>query len=302
MQKQAGFYTQRDSDSNIIEDNSDKIFDLNNAQQKIKEMEESLKNMNIENDSLKGKLGNVISNLNTPQEANNKMSRDFINKNNQEEFQKNKKRKNFSSLSNNNNSEYLANHFRNNSVIPHQNEEDNNSHSHLISHSHLNENNNTNLSSPRKRNYRKDSIGEFSNYNNRNFQQKNMLRDSSGNNPSKWNRHLTLGKSAQTNLVSSSEDLYRDNNEGDFNNRGSNSHINENLRTNPFVDNNNTFINNDYENMYEKVSNLGNVENEDMYLNNNEEGYFGYNNPDIKNVAEFPLQVKKRGIKKKGAN
>lgn len=88
---QHGFYSSKDSEPNIninpIEENinsnldtinntnanlntntntnsnsnSNKLIDLKKAQLKIKEMEECLKSLNIENDSLKGKLGNVIS-------------------------------------------------------------------------------------------------------------------------------------------------------------------------------------------------------------------------------------------------
>jgi hypothetical protein len=43
--------------------------DLKKVQQKIKEMEDCLKTFNIENDNIKGKLGDIISNLNT--ESNN---------------------------------------------------------------------------------------------------------------------------------------------------------------------------------------------------------------------------------------
>lgn len=44
---------------NPIEENENKLIDLKKAQQKIKEMEKCLKTMNIENDDLKGKLGNI---------------------------------------------------------------------------------------------------------------------------------------------------------------------------------------------------------------------------------------------------
>lgn len=49
-----------------LEENLYKVIDLKKAHQKIKEMEDCLKSMNDENENLKGKLGYVISNINTP--------------------------------------------------------------------------------------------------------------------------------------------------------------------------------------------------------------------------------------------
>ena len=321
---------------NPIEENSNKLIDLKKAQQKIKEMEECLKTMNIENDSLKGKLGNVISNLNTPQENNldnDEEENNFIHgreysheNENDRKIKKNKKNKrsnNFSTVNNdtledlrarfknskntlNNNSEYLVSHFRGHSAIPYQNDQnDIDSEAELISQNENEENfENEEISSPENRGNNNINNNYYSTGNQKHQAiRKHQRQESTGKN-FKYNRHLTLGKSGQQHIFGSIEE----NNNNEEKDRGMQYNFNsniENFKVNPFVDNTSTFINNDYENMNEKISNLENIEDDnENSINDNEErdnyeNYYEFNN---NKKSEFPLQLKLKGMKKKNLN
>jgi hypothetical protein len=90
--------------------------DLKKVQQKIKEMEDCLKTFNIENDNIKGKLGDIISNLNT--ESNNLTDNEEIknnnNNNNLEESNNENK---------NNNKNYIENkyEYKNQEILKEEN-------------------------------------------------------------------------------------------------------------------------------------------------------------------------------------
>lgn len=116
-----GYYSSRDSDLNYMEENTNKLIDLKKAQMKIREMEECLKSMNKENDNLKGKLGNVISNIGTPQDIHKSDSNinnfNNINNNENDNSRPKVKKKNFSSIINNNTLDDLRQKFKSNSNI-----------------------------------------------------------------------------------------------------------------------------------------------------------------------------------------
>lgn len=295
-------------------------------------MEDCLKKMNIENDSLKGKLGNVISNINTPEEKQYLDDNEIVNsinneddndkliekKNNeillnQKELKqkkcsyKNKKESNLSNVNNdtledlrnrfknnrlNNNSDYLSSHFRGASAIPFENYYDN-------------INDSEGIISENEENPNSKATINSSSRNQKNMKNRNTHRRENSGGMLKWSRHLTLGKSGQNQMFSNNEE----NNNEEISNRNNFKNNFENIKVNPFVDNTSTFINNDYENMNEKISNLENIEDENS--NNEEEeemdnvrdvdgnfndfeGYY-----EFENKSEFPLQLKMRGCFKK---
>lgn len=235
-------------ESNFKEENKNKKIELKDAQEKIKEMEATLKNMNKENYKLKGKLEDVISNCDS-EECLNRIEIDFIKgSNNENNLKERKKRRNFDSMCNNN-QEYLINHFKNASEIPYRIEDEN---SNLISNIDINDNNNI-RGSLNQRKKSTEGIGT-------NICQKveNKNKKTSSENLSKITRNFTLGKS---NII--------------FNNENHNQELSKNLndnKINPFIDNKNPFITNDYENICEKVINCRNQEN-----NNIQEEYYEFN-------------------------
>ena len=176
-----GYYSSRDSDLNYMEENTNKIIDLKKAQMKIREMEDCLKSMNEENDSLKGKLGNVISNIGTPQEQNKSDS----NINNYNEISRPKvKKKTFSSIINNNTLDDLRQKFKSNTNISSANNINKNNNqlpqqflSHYKSNSMINNNINENEDIENNQSYeaedsREDETNDFlinDNSNNNNF-------------------------------------------------------------------------------------------------------------------------------------
>jgi len=314
------------------------MIDLKKAQMKIREMEECLKSMNDENDNLKGKLGNVINNLSTSQDHHRSESNINNNSNYENIRKKVVKKKNFSTLSDNatfedlrnklknpsnndinnyNNKAQFISHYKTNSIIGNNsNEED--EENNLSEEANFGEPNeyakniNCNIG-PNFNSYQNDVANKIHN-NNKNINQVHTdikLRNRElSNNMIKWNRNLTLGKSSQNNVVASSADISPNNmDENHFgmqsnssnNNLNENSNINKIYNMNPFVDNTSTFINNDFENIHEKISNLGNMENIDN-VNNLEEIEQMENEDDSNenyNVVGFPLQLKMKNKKKR---
>ncbi len=343
---QGGYFSSRESNLNYIDDSPSKIIDLKKAHLKIREMEECLKTMNEENDNLKGKLGNVISNINTPQDQyriDPSYMENFSNNENTHHRQKIKS-KNLSSLTDNlaiedlrsknnsritnNNNKYISN-FKSNSD---NDENDNNS----SEDENENQNENYNKKNQFDKNILSNKIinkniinsNKCKNYNyNSNNSNNNILNDKINNdmdsnyrkqetkhsremspNNIKWNRNLTLGKGSQSiiNLNSANVSANNINNENHFITMHGNSsnlnsgELNHTYKVNPFVDNTSTFIQNDYDNIHDKISNMDQTENMDnTNLEEidqfNGESYTGNNY----HISEFPLQLKiKSKIKK----
>lgn len=293
-----GYYSSRESEFNNQEDNTNKRIELKKAQMKIREMEECLKYMNAENDNSKGKLGNVISHLNTPEGTHktDKMLNNNKNVNNNENLKVKGKNKNFSSIVNNNTLEDLRTKFKNSNNINVQNAQLLNHQKAKscipIAHEDEDENENSNL---------QDNTDINENLENNGFQDNDNKRDREfASNAIRWNRHMTLGKtSSQNNLIQTSRDINKNNQEKTNNVNNFNLESNNNListqnpyKMNPFFENTaNTFINHDFE----KISNMDNNENIDN-TNNLEEIEQMENEDDDGNynVIEFPLQLKKK--------
>lgn len=297
-----GYYSSRDSDLNYLEENTSKIIDLKKAQMKIKEMEDCLKSMNEENDNLKGKLGNVISHLTTPQaQEGNKLDKKFTKSYEEKLKQKARKQKNFSSIINNNtledlkskfkissnaNNAKLLTHQKSNSLYPKESEE---YESNLPSSDEAaNENaNNSNY------NYNKNDAQEVNAKNTKEIAPA-LLR---------WNRNMTLGKNSQNNFIHK-QDVSP-------NNKDCNKILSDNqnpYKINSFNVNDNTssFTHYDYENINDKISNLDNIENMDNTNNleeieqmeNEDEDQEEQEEEDNYNLVEFPLQLKLKNKKK----
>lgn len=341
-----GYYSSRDSDLNFMEENTNKIIDLKKAQMKIREMEECLKSMNEENDNLKGKLGNVISNIGTPQD--NKSDSNINNLNQNENSRPKVKKKNYSSIINNNTLDDLRSKFKSNSNISVSNNKENYSYhnanqflSHYKSNSMVNNNINENEDiennlSEKADDSQEDDVNEFVNNHNNNvnfnipnnnlnnsnslnknefINNNNLSAVGAGKKPKesnllKWNRHLTLGKGSQNNLNPSSSNEVSPNfinQENRFGNmHGSSNNINDGhilnniYKINPFVDNTSSFMNNDYENINDKISNLDQIDNMDNTNNLEEIEQMDNEEEDSENYGnEFPpLQLRIKNKKK----
>ena len=328
---------------------------------KIREMEDCLKSMNEENDSLKGKLGNVISHIGTPNDPQKSDSK--INNNSgissNDNLRTKVKKKNFSSIVNNNTSEdlrgtkfksnsnisssaindtyvnsnhrqQLLSHYKTNSVINNNNinenenrennlsDESNDSHederTEYLSNNNNNDNFNNFNSNINNMDYNRNlnclnsvNKNEYINNNSSAVGAGKKSKDSNSN-MLKWTRHLTLGKGSYNNLNSFDVSSNFINEENHFGNlHGSNSNINDgnnrinNLyKVNPFVDNTSTFMNNDYENINDKISNLDQIENMDNTNNLEEIEQMDNEDEDSENYGnEFPpLQLRIKNKKK----
>lgn len=250
------------------------MIDLHKAHLKIKEMEECLKTMNQENDNLKGKLGNVISHMGTPQDNKTENNNNFINN---ENLKAKNKRKTTSSVINNNTLDDLRNKFRN---------------------SNTNCQNLPFLNYPKSNSTLKDKDEDFNNddsinndFNNYQIQYDKKNRDLTPNNI-RCNRNLTLGRQSQNQLNCGTD---ANSSNCDQKNDGYISH-NENqnnFKINPFVDNTSTFIQQDYENINDKISNIENLENIENVNNLDED-------PDNYNIVQFPVQIRNKEKKKLG--
>jgi len=290
--------------------------DFQKAYLKIQEMEEYIKSMNADNDRLKGKLGNLISNNGSPHENNmNKFDNNdeyYYNSNQDyneiiQNKQKVKKKNNPSSYIYNNSIEEFKKEYKTenfninnpqfiNDIKPYNMKKNQNE---------MEESNNKIDYTNNEYQENLENISNNDNpysYNNQTiYQSENKIGFREPNsNIFKWNRHLTLGKNSLTNIVNSTDEINSFNNNDDSNNLNNN-HNNNQYKINPFIINSSTFINNDYENINDKIRNM-NIENiynidntnnlEDIEQLENEDDSEDYN------VVEFPLQLKMKHKKK----
>jgi len=297
----------RDSDLKKFEENSNKIMDFEFAQMKILQMENYLKSMYEENEILKGKLGNINRNSAITEDTYKSNTRTNDIQNNAHSREKSKKRISSSAIKKktlddlDEKNKDITQKYNPSQMIPHYK-------ANLMETNEIDENENNNFIDDTKMCIDINN-GYFNKNPNYPFIKDELIQESIRTkektaNLIKWNRNLTLGKGSQNNLIVSSEDPsinnfkdenhigYLDNDAHEIDDT-SNTNIN---KISPFLYNSATFLPNDYENINDKISNLGNIDD----TNNLEETEQIVNEEDSDNynVVEFPLQIKNKNKKK----